>query len=113
MDTRVESSSVRDYEGLQLGYRLELRQSGDRITGQGIKTLENGRPIVEFAQTPIVVSGTVDGTRLTLTFTERGLRRESGGKMILDLQEDGILRGRFASSAAQSTGQVEARRPQS
>jgi hypothetical protein len=113
LDTRVESSSVRDFEGLHLGYRLELHQSGDRVTGEGVKLLENGKRIVDFAQTPIVVTGTIEGSRLILTFTERGRRRETGGKMILDVHEDGVLRGRFASSAARSTGLVEARRGRS
>jgi hypothetical protein len=31
--------------------------------------------------------------------------------MILDVNDDGILRGRFSSSAARSVGLVEARRP--
>jgi transcriptional regulator with XRE-family HTH domain len=112
LDTRIESSSMHSYEGLQLGYRLELQQSGGRITGQGIKTRENGREIGQSAQTPISVQGSLDGRRLTLTFTEVGRQRESGGKMILDVNEDGVLRGRFSSSAARSSGTAEARRPE-
>jgi cytoskeletal protein RodZ len=112
LDTRVESSSLSQYEGLQLGYRVQLQQSGNRITGEGVKTLENGQTLGETAQTPIAVQGTLDGKRLTLTFVERGRQRESGGKMILELNEDGVLRGRFSSSAARSAGTVEARRPE-
>jgi hypothetical protein len=112
LDTRVESSSMNAYEGLQLGYRLQLQQSGNRISGDGVKTLENGRALGESAQTPIAVHGTLDGTRLTLTFTERGRQRETGGKMILDVQDDGVMRGRFSSSAAGSAGTAEARRPE-
>ena len=111
LDTRVETSSVADFQGLQLGYRLQLQQSGDRVSGEGVKAIENGRPIAEAGQTPIAVQGTLEGGRLTLTFTERGTRRESVGKMILDVQEDGVLRGRFSSSAARSSGTAEARRP--
>ncbi len=110
LDTRIESSSVRDYQGLQLGYRLELQQDGARVTGTGVKTLENGRTLGSAAQTPITVHGTVEGERLTLTFVERGLRRTSDGKMILSVNDDGVLRGRFSSSAARSAGIVEARR---
>jgi hypothetical protein len=47
-----------------------------------------------------------------LTFTERGTRRETDGKMILDVNDDGVLRGRFLSSAARSNGTAEARRPE-
>jgi hypothetical protein len=32
--------------------------------------------------------------------------------MILDVHEDGVLRGRFSSNAARSTGTAEARRPE-
>ena len=111
MDTRVESSSYRDYQGLQLGYRLELHQDGSRVSGTGVKVLENGRKLGSASQTPILIQGTVDGERLTLTFSERGFRRTSGGKMILDVHDDGVLRGRFSSNAAQSAGIVQARRP--
>jgi hypothetical protein len=111
LDTRIESSSYRDYEGLQLGYQLELQQDGSRIIGTGIKTVENGRKLSSTAQTPIVLQGTIEGGRLTLSFSERGLLRSSEGKMILDVNDDGILRGRFSSNAARSVGIVEARRP--
>ena len=110
--TRVETSNIRTYEGLQLGYRIELQQSGNRVTGEGVKTHENGRDLEGRGQTPIRVEGTLDGARLTLVFREQGTRRESDGKMILDIHEDGVLRGRFASSAARSTGTAEARRPE-
>ena len=111
LDTRIESSSYRDYHGLQLGYRLELRQDGLRVTGTGVKTLENGRKLGGASQTPILLQGILDGERLTLTFTERGLQRTTDGRMILEVYDDGVLRGRFASSAARSSGTAEARRP--
>jgi hypothetical protein len=112
LDTRVETSSVRDFEGLQLGYRLELQLEGNRITGRGIKTVENGKAIAAAGQTPITLVGRMDRNRLTLSFIESGTRRESTGKMILELHEDGVLRGRFSSDAARSTGTVEGRRPE-
>ena len=110
LDTRIESSSYRDFQGLQLGYRLEIEQDGSRVTGSGVKMIENGRSLGVAAQTPIVIQGTITGERLTLTFTERGLVRSSEGKMILDVNDDGVLRGRFSSSAARSAGIVEVRR---
>jgi transcriptional regulator with XRE-family HTH domain len=110
MNTRVESSSYRDFEGLQLGYRLQLHQEGNRITGEGVKTLENGRELAGGAKTAIEVEGTYVGHRVTLTFTERGTQRTTGGKMILDVSDDGVLRGRFSSSAARSSGTAEVRR---
>jgi hypothetical protein len=88
-----------------------LQQDGARISGSGVKTVENGRRLGGAAQTPILIHGIISGERLTLTFTERGLRRTSEGKMILDVNDDGVLRGRFSSNAARSVGIVEARRP--
>jgi cytoskeletal protein RodZ len=113
LDTRVESSSYRGYEGLQLAYRLQLEQQGTRISGEGVKTAENGTPLAARARTPISVSGSIEGDRVVLTFTEHGTQRASGGKMILDRYDDGVLRGRFSSSAARSAGTAEARRPRS
>jgi cytoskeleton protein RodZ len=110
LSTRVDASSLAAYEGLELGYELHLQQAGTRISGEGVKTAENGRPLGRSAQTPIVISGALDGTRLTLSFTERGTQRASAGRMILDLHEDGVMRGRFSSDAARSSGHVEARR---
>jgi transcriptional regulator with XRE-family HTH domain len=109
MATNVESSRLADFVGLRLGYEIQLDQAGDRITGQGRKIIENGAAVNSQAQTPISLSGTIAGDRLTLTFTERGTERATQGKFVL-LVEDGTLRGRFSSTAAQSSGTVEAHR---
>jgi transcriptional regulator with XRE-family HTH domain len=108
--THVESSSYASYSGLLLGYEMEIEQDGDRVTGTGRKILENGTEINPRGQTPITVSGVVDGDRLTLNFTERGARRASQGTFTLMRDADGMLRGRFTSDAAKSSGSVEARR---
>jgi len=108
--TNVESSSYARFAGLHLGYEIQLEQAGDRVTGAGRKVTQNGDGIGLPAQTPILVAGTIDGDRLTLTFKERGARRPTEGKFVLLLDESGTLRGRFSSTAAQSSGTVEARR---
>jgi hypothetical protein len=95
---------------LQLGYDVQLQQTGNRVTGAGRKITENGDGIGSRAQTPISVAGTIDGDRLTLTFTERGRRRPTQGKFVLLLDESGTMRGRFSSDAAKSSGTVEAHR---
>ena len=109
LETQVESSSLRTFEGLRLGYRLELRQNGDQIQGTGRKISENGVSLRGRRQTPIAVQGTIDGGRLKLTFEERGARRHSTGTFDLVLEDAGVLRGSFASDAARSAGVVEAR----
>jgi cytoskeletal protein RodZ len=108
--TRVETSSYARFQGLQLGYELNLQQVGDRVKGAGKKVVENGDGIGSRAQTPISVAGTIEGDRLTLTFNEIGARRPTQGKFVLMLDEADTLRGRFSSTAAHSSGTVEAHR---
>jgi cytoskeletal protein RodZ len=108
--TQVESSSLARFEGLKLGYEMELEQEGDRVTGTGKKVTENGNGIGPKAQTPVTVSGTIEGDRLTLNFVERGARRPTQGKFVLLVDDEGTLRGRFSSDAARSSGRVEAHR---
>ena len=108
MNTRVVSSVVARYEGLRLGYRLRLEQVGNSVTGTGYKLSENDRAIV--TKTPITLRGDVVGDRVVLTFQERGTRRASNGKLVLHRESDDVLRGRFSSDAAESTGVVDARR---
>jgi transcriptional regulator with XRE-family HTH domain len=108
--THVESSSYQRFEGLQLGYDLQLEQAGNRVTGTGRKVSENGDGIRSRVQTPISVEGTINGERLALTFNERGARRPTQGKFVLLLDDGGTMHGRFSSSAARSSGTVEAHR---
>ena len=108
--TRVDSTNLARFSGLQLGYEIQLEQEGDRVTGSGRKVTENSSGLRERSQTPISLAGTIEGDRLTLTFTERGARRPTRGKFLLLLDEGGMLRGRFSSTAARSAGTVEARR---
>ena len=110
MHTRVESSRLNRYEGLRLGYRITLRQDGNRISGSGWKVSEDNRKIGGAARTPITIDGRLDDDRAELTFTERGKRRVSGGKLLLARASENTLRGRFSSDAAQSSGAVEIHR---
>jgi len=108
--THVESAGYARFNDLHLGYELQLKQAGERVTGTGTKVSENGRPLRARARTPITVAGVVDGDQLTLNFTERGTRRRSQGQFALMVDDADTLRGRFASDAGQSSGTVEARR---
>ena len=110
MTNQVQASGYRPYQGLRLGYRLQLRQDGTRISGDGHKWLENGRAIPRANRTPISVSGVMEGRRMALTFSERGRRRQSRGTFDLELVSDGVLRGKFESDAARSRGSSVAER---
>jgi hypothetical protein len=108
LTNRVERSSANSFNNLRLGFRLRLDQTGNRVRGNGVKWLENGRPVALRNRTPIVVAGTMAGTRLVLTFTERGARRTSRGTFEMELADDGSLAGRFSSDAARSSGWAQA-----
>ncbi len=110
LSNRVVSTDYDGFRGLNLGYRLTLRQSGSRITGSGVKVSENGAPS---NHTPITVSGRIDGSNVVLTFTEQGAVRSSGGTFRWQLSSDGSrLRGSFWSDAANTNGPSSARRIQ-
>jgi hypothetical protein len=110
LSNRVVSTDYEGFRGLNLGYRLTLRQNGSRITGSGIKVSENGAPS---NRTPITVSGRIEGSNVVLTFTEQGATRSSGGTFRWQLSADGSsLRGSFWSDAANTNGPSSARRSQ-
>jgi hypothetical protein len=106
LDTRVESSLLKRYEGLQLGYRVTLEQDGTRITGRGVKVRENDNRLRAQAQTPIELIGRLEGDRLRLAFREDGRLRQSAGTILISYQGDDMWNGRFASDAARSAGVV-------
>ncbi|HKH49537.1 MAG TPA: PBP1A family penicillin-binding protein [Thermoanaerobaculia bacterium] len=111
LTNRIQASKYTDYVGLRLGYQIKLEQDGNRITGRGRKSTEDGRSVSGSARSPIRVSGTLDGTTLHLTFTEEGARRSSTGGFDLHLSADRTsLRGGFWSDVAGTKGSTLARR---
>lgn len=111
LSNRVVSTDYEGFRGLNIGYRLTLRQSGSRITGSGVKVTENGTPVGN--RTPITVSGRIEGSAVVLTFTEQGATRTSAGTFRWQLSSDGSsLRGSFWSDAANTNGPSSARRVQ-
>ena len=110
LTTRIEATDVDAFENMNLGFRLQLRQDGERVTGRGLKWMENGKLIPTRSRTPIVVEGIRRGNRLELRFTEHGTERTSTGTFVMDVDDDGTLRGQFASTSANSSGSTIARR---
>jgi hypothetical protein len=107
----IQSTNYSAYQGLRLGYRVQLEQDGDRITGRGQKWSESGRPVSAGARSPIILSGRIDGRRVTLQYTERGARRSTSGSFSFTLSPDGsALRGSFSSTAAAASGGSVARK---
>jgi penicillin-binding protein 1A len=107
LTNRIDETNYQQYKGLRLGYRIQLEQDGNRITGRGQKWTEDGRSVS--ARTPISISGTIDGRKVTLNFTEHGARRSTGGGFTWTLSADRTaLRGSFWSTAADARGRSTA-----
>jgi hypothetical protein len=107
LTTRVEPTDQGAVTALNRGYRLLLRQEGDRISGIGQKWMENGRTIPPGSRTPIRVDGVLEGNRLDLQFTERD---GNGDTFAMTVGPDGTLSGQFESGAANARGRSVARR---
>ena len=111
LSNRIVTTDYDAYRGLNLGYRLTLRQDGRRVTGTGVKVSENGSPVGR--PTPIRVTGRIEGSTVMLSFTEEGTERTSAGTFRWQLSPDGSsLRGSFFSDAANTNGPSSARRVQ-
>jgi hypothetical protein len=106
----VESTSYEPFAGMNLGYRLNLVQDGQRVHGRGQKISENGVMLLPSQRTPIEVEGRILGDQLVLHFTEIGSQRTSRGTMRWRFGPGSTLRGRFSSDAADSSGPSVARR---
>jgi hypothetical protein len=110
LTARIEASDAEAFNNLNLAYRIQLQQDGDRITGRGLKWMENGKAIPARSQTPIEVEGIRRGDRVELRVTEHGLERPGTGTFVFDVGADGTLRGQFASTSDNSSGSSIARR---
>jgi hypothetical protein len=110
LTNRVETSSYKPFNGMNVGFQLQLRQEGNRVSGTGHKWMENGRPLPPSLRTAIVVAGTIVDGKLSLSFTERGTERTSAGTFLLDMADGSTLSGTFSSDAADSQGTSLARR---
>ena len=109
MDAQMEATDS-SLEGLKLHYEMTLKQDGDRVSGVGTKISENEAGMTSAARTPVTMSGTIAGDRLTLNLVERGVQHEMRSKMVLLAGEAGTLRGRFSSNVSQPSFHVEAHR---
>jgi serine/threonine protein kinase len=107
LENVVDRANRDEFLGLRLGYRLALRQLGNRVEGTGEKVTENGG---RAARTRIELQGQWQARRLELSFTEAGELRTTRGRFTLRLSPEGELEGAFESGAARSSGRSKARR---
>ena len=109
MTNRIEETNYAQYKGLRLGYRVQLEQDGNRLTGRGQKWTEDGRTIGSSGRSPITVTGKIEGRKVTLSFTEHGAKRSTNGGFSWTLSADRTeLRGSFWSTAADTKGRSTA-----
>ncbi len=105
----IEKSSYQPYQNMEVGFELAINQTGNEFTGKGQKVSENGRSLAGPSRTPIVVQGTIDGDKVEATFSESGARRNTSGRFVWRIDRaKGGLTGRFATTAARSSGRSAA-----
>ncbi len=92
------------YRGMQLCFALDLTQSGDRVTGFGVKFEQDGELLSGRPRTPVSLNGTVRGDVLTVTFTEHGDQGLSRGSALFERDRAGRWVGLFESDAAAASG---------
>ena len=107
----IESTSYSSFKNMKIGFDLSINQTGATFTGSGHKVSENGHSLPVSSRTPIQVKGSIDGDRIEATFFEDGAARKSNGKFVWRINQTGRgLTGKFATTAARSSGRSAATR---
>lgn len=105
IENTIERTTYRPYEGMRLGYRMFFHQDGRDVSATGEKCTEDGQPLPSTAHTPIEFKGTIENSRLSGTFTEKGVLRATTGTFAWEISSgEKRLAGRFTSTAANSSG---------
>jgi len=107
----VDTTSYGSFKNMKIGFALSINQTGTSFTGTGQKVSENGRSLPAGSRTPIQVQGSINGDRIEATFIEEGTTRKSNGRFVWRLDKAGRgLTGKFATTAARSSGKSAATR---
>ncbi|HKY29940.1 MAG TPA: DUF4388 domain-containing protein [Pyrinomonadaceae bacterium] len=105
----VQKTAYRQFDNMEIGFRLVVNQTGKEFTAKGEKVSENGRTLSASERTPIQVSGSIDGDNVVATFVENGAKRQTNGRFVWQVQSAGAgLTGTFMSTAARSSGKSSA-----
>ena len=105
----VDTTAYRSFKNMKIGFDISIDQKGSTFTGKGTKISENGRSLPANSRTPIHVEGSIDGDTIEATFTEDGAARQSNGIFVWRIDKSGRgLTGKFATSAARSSGKSAA-----
>lgn len=107
----IQETTRGAFRGLRIRFRVELRQEGSRLTGQGRKFTVDDRPVAPGERTPIDLEGAIRDQDVELRFVEHGRWRTTRGAFHWRISSDGErLVGTFDSTAAGSAGASSARR---
>ena len=107
----IQETSRGAFRGLRIRFRVELRQDGSRLAGQGRKFSVDDRPVAPGERTPIDLEGEISDRQVVLRFVEHGRWRTTRGAFRWQISSDGDrLVGTFDSTAAGSAGVSSARR---
>ncbi|MBV8201122.1 MAG: hypothetical protein JOZ15_10920, partial [Acidobacteria bacterium] len=98
-DTADEASPGQERSG-RVTYRIALHQEGARITGEGEKWAEDGRPLPAGSRAAIDLTGSWNGREARLHFVERGAA-PTRGTFVWHLSSGGEdLAGSFSAGDA-------------
>lgn len=107
----VDRTAYRQFNNLEIGFRLVIDQTGTAFTARGEKVSENGRSLPANSRTPIEVVGSIEGDRVEATFFEDGRVRKTNGRFEWRIQPTGSgLAGTFVTNAAKTSGRSAATR---
>jgi transcriptional regulator with XRE-family HTH domain len=110
LTNRLEPAKSGGDRSFNRGFRLQLQQRGNRVSGRGQQWMENGRSIAVHNRPSIRVEGIVSGRRLELNVIDGATSRFSAGKFVMNVTGDETMRGRFVGTAANARGMSLARR---
>lgn len=113
-------TAYRPFEGMRLGYRMIIWREGAQIRGSGEKIREDAkagvREYVGEQRTRVEIRGYItrkylNRSEVAIHAIEHGARRESTTIFLLKMSHADLMRGSFISTAADSAGTAEWRRP--
>lgn len=106
LDLKIELTSYRPYQNLEVGYKVYLDQVGLTVSGKGEKWWVDGEEIPFSQHDLIEMNGMISGESLPLSFSLRGSNRETVGIFRLKVDGGQKLVGSFSTTGADSRGSV-------
>ena len=100
----VTYSEHAPYVGIQVEFRIFIVQEGRRLNGVGEKWTDDWGNVPVSGRVPIEIEGVIRGRKISATFIEKGLERETRGTFDWLLVDNDTLSGEFRSTAGYCIG---------